>query len=144
MLWSDNFAREDRTGDQHDAYSIAAWLSHADRDGSLAGFLKPNLTEDENRVARVEGWILGVPGLIRKEDRIRLAKITSNNQLTLPKSVVSEFPGIEYFDVANENGRIVLTPVNPLQADTVRAKLAALGVTDTDIADAVARARKNE
>ncbi len=40
-LWSRSFAREGRTSDQHDAYSIAAWLSHADRDGSLATFLNP-------------------------------------------------------------------------------------------------------
>ena len=33
-------------GDQHDAFSIAAWLSRADRDGSLAAFLKPDLTPD--------------------------------------------------------------------------------------------------
>jgi len=59
-LWSRGFAREGRTGDQHDAYSVAAWLSHADRDGSLAAFLKPNLTPPERTVARVEGWILGV------------------------------------------------------------------------------------
>ena len=52
--------RADRTGDQHDAYSIAAWLSRADRDGSLAAFLKPALTPPERTVARVEGWILGV------------------------------------------------------------------------------------
>ncbi len=30
-LWSRGFAREDRTGDRHDAFSIAAWLSRADR-----------------------------------------------------------------------------------------------------------------
>jgi hypothetical protein len=41
-LWSRSFAREDRNGDQHDAYSIAAWLSRADRDGSLAALLKPD------------------------------------------------------------------------------------------------------
>ncbi len=63
-LWSRSFARESRTGDQHDAWSIAAWLSRADWDGSLAGFLDPNLTPPERSVARVEGWILGVPGLI--------------------------------------------------------------------------------
>ncbi len=73
-----------------------------------------------------------------------LTKLTSKNQLTLPKSVVSDFPGIEYFYVANENGRIVLTPVNLLQADTVRAKLAVLSVTEADIADAFAWARKYE
>lgn len=60
-LWSSSFARADRTGDQHDAYSIAAWLSRADQYGSLATFLKPNLTPPERAVAQVEGWILGVP-----------------------------------------------------------------------------------
>jgi len=64
-LWSRNFAREGRTGDQHDAYCISAWLSRADNDGSLAGFLNPHLTAPERSLARVEGWILGVPGLIR-------------------------------------------------------------------------------
>jgi hypothetical protein len=64
-LWSRGFANEGRTGDQHDAFSIAAWLSRADREGSLAAFLKPDLAPPERAVAHVEGWILGVPGLIR-------------------------------------------------------------------------------
>ncbi len=59
-LWSRSFTRADRTSDQHDAYSIAAWLSRADQDGSLATFLKPDLTPPERAVAQVEGWILGV------------------------------------------------------------------------------------
>ena len=59
-LWSRSFARADRTGDQHDAYSICAWLSRADHDGSLATFLKPDLTPSERAVAQVEGWIVGV------------------------------------------------------------------------------------
>ena len=59
-LWSRSFAREGRTGDQHDAYSIAAWLSRSDREGSLADLLDPNLTPPERTVALVEGWILGV------------------------------------------------------------------------------------
>ena len=59
-LWSRSFARADRTADQHDAYSIAAWLSRADQDGSLPTFLKPDLTPPERSVAQVEGWILGV------------------------------------------------------------------------------------
>jgi hypothetical protein len=63
-LWSHGFAKENRTGDQHDAYSVAAWLSRADRDGSLPAFLKPALTQSEREVAQVEGWILGVPGMI--------------------------------------------------------------------------------
>jgi hypothetical protein len=61
-LWSRTFDRQGRTADQHDAYCIAAWLSRADRDGTLAAFLKPDLTPPERTVAEVEGWILGVLG----------------------------------------------------------------------------------
>lgn len=59
-LWSRSFAREGRTSDQHDAYSVAAWMRRADRDGSLASFLDPNLSPPERTLARVEGWILGI------------------------------------------------------------------------------------
>jgi hypothetical protein len=59
-LWSGNFAREERNGDQHDAYSAAAWMRRADLDGSLAAFLNPSLATPEHAVAQVEGWILGV------------------------------------------------------------------------------------
>jgi hypothetical protein len=64
-LWSRTFACEARNPDQHDAYCIAAWLSRADRDGSLVAYLRPNPTPRGRAVAQVEGWILGVPGLIR-------------------------------------------------------------------------------
>jgi hypothetical protein len=62
-LWSRRFANEGRTADQHDAFCIAAWLSRADRDGTLGGFLKPDLSPAERTVAQVEGWILGCSGV---------------------------------------------------------------------------------
>ena len=71
-----------------------------------------------------------------------LAKLTSKNQLTLPKRVVADFPGARYFDVAKEEGRIVLTPVRTTSADAVRAKLSALGLSETDVTNAVAWARR--
>lgn len=70
-----------------------------------------------------------------------LAKITSKNQLTLPKAVVSAVGSAEYFDVEVRHGQIVLTPVRIQRGDAVRAKLAELGVGDADIADAVQWAR---
>ena len=73
-----------------------------------------------------------------------LAKLTSKNQLTLPKAVITDFGGTEYFDVTSENGRIVLTPVRVNRADAVRAKLAELGLSEADIADAVEWARRGE
>ena len=79
-----------------------------------------------------------------KEEPVMLAKLTSKNQITLPKSVVSSFEGTEYFDVTNEKGRIVLTPVRLTKADAVRSKLADLGISEADVADAVAWARRRQ
>ena len=73
-----------------------------------------------------------------------LAKITSKNQLTLPKSIVTSIPKTDYFEVEVENGRIMLTPVRMQQADAVRAKLDALGINDQDVLDAIQWARKNQ
>src|SRR6185369_17545734 len=70
-----------------------------------------------------------------------LAKLTSKNQLTLPKAVVTAVGAAEYFDVEVHQGQIVLTPVRIQRGDAVRAKLAALGLTDADVADAVGWAR---
>lgn len=70
-----------------------------------------------------------------------LAKLTSKNQLTLPKSVTQAVGPAEYFDVQTRNGEIVLTPVRIQRGDAVRAKLAELGLTEADIGDAVAWAR---
>jgi hypothetical protein len=70
-----------------------------------------------------------------------LAKLTSKNQLTLPKAAVEAVGAVEYFDVAVREGQIVLTPVRIQRGDAVRAKLAALGLADADVADAVRWAR---
>ncbi len=65
-----------------------------------------------------------------------LAKLTSKNQITLPKAVVSAVDAAEYFDVVVENGRIVLTPVRVQRAQAVRDKLQQLGITEQDVEDA--------
>ena len=73
-----------------------------------------------------------------------LARITSKNQLTLPKSIVTSLPKTDYFEVEVENGRIMLTPVRMQQVDAVRAKLEALGINDQDVLDAIDWARKSQ
>lgn len=75
---------------------------------------------------------------------VMLAKLTSKNQLTLPKSIVTSIPKTDYFEVEVENGRIMLTPVRMQQADAVRAKLDALGISDQDVLDAIEWARKSK
>ncbi len=71
-----------------------------------------------------------------------LAKLTSKNQLTLPKSITTAVGATQYFDVEASNGCIVLTPVRIQRGDAVRAKLAELGLAERDVADAVAWVRQ--
>ena len=71
-----------------------------------------------------------------------LAKLTSKNQLTLPKAVTKAIGPVQYFDVQTRDGQIVLTPVRIQQADAVRAKLAEVGLQARDVSDAVTWARR--
>ena len=58
-LFHRRYVKEDRTADEHDAFSVAAWLSEMDRRGTLDYYFKPPLSLTELRKARLEGWILG-------------------------------------------------------------------------------------
>ncbi len=71
-----------------------------------------------------------------------LAKLTTKNQITLPKDLVRQLEPTEYFDVQLENGRLVLTPVKPRNVGAVREKLETLGITEADVGEAIRWARK--
>jgi len=75
-----------------------------------------------------------------------LAKKTTKNQLTLPKEIADKFPGVDLFDATVERNRIVLVPVKvtPItqSLEGIRDKMEKLGITEGDVADAVAWARK--
>jgi len=73
-----------------------------------------------------------------------LAKVTVKNQLTLPKAVVNQFKGVEYFDVSTDGNSITLRPLQRSRADEVREHLAQIGITEQDIKDAIAWARRTE
>jgi antitoxin component of MazEF toxin-antitoxin module len=70
-----------------------------------------------------------------------LAKITSKNQLTLPKSLTQAVGATEYFDVEVRGGQLILTPVRIQRGDAVRAKLDELDLSEEDMFAAVAWAR---
>ncbi len=71
-----------------------------------------------------------------------LAKLTSKNQLSLPKAVVNSVGNSEYYDIEVKAGKIILTPVRIQHADAVREKLKDLKITDKDIKEAIEWARK--
>lgn len=59
-LYKRRYPKQDRSADEHDAWSIAAWLRDADQRGILDRYFHPPLTLPEQKRARLEGWILGV------------------------------------------------------------------------------------
>ncbi len=75
-----------------------------------------------------------------------LAKRTYKNQITLPKEVLKDFPGVEYFDVCSRDGKILLNPVSVVPSGerlaAVREKIRSLGLTEQDLQDAVRWSRK--
>ena len=73
-----------------------------------------------------------------------LAKMTVKNQLTLPKAVAIRFKGVEYFDISTDGDSIILRPLQRSRVDEVWAHLDKLGITEQDVTDAVAWARKAE
>lgn len=72
-----------------------------------------------------------------------LAKLTSKNQLTLPKAVVEQVRA-DYYSVRTDGQSIVLTPVKLGGLEAVQEKLATLGITEKDVTAAVTWARKQK
>jgi len=70
-----------------------------------------------------------------------LAKMTSKNQITIPKAISKQFDCV-YFDIRTEDNTIILVPVNLDAAEQARVKLEEMGINDGDIEDAVAWARR--
>lgn len=69
------------------------------------------------------------------------ARLTAGDRLTVPSAALTAVGPADHFDVTVENGRLVLTPVRASRADTVRAKKVGLGLSETDVGDAVEWAR---
>ncbi|MFT5396712.1 MAG: hypothetical protein ACI85N_001917 [Gammaproteobacteria bacterium] len=59
-LYKRRFCKQNRSPDEHDAWSIAAWIKEADKRGILDRYFIPPLMSNERKKAELEGWILGV------------------------------------------------------------------------------------
>lgn len=75
-----------------------------------------------------------------------LCKMTSKNQITLPKELVKQWPGQVYFEAQVEEGKIILVPVSvqPIESPelgAIRNKIASLGLDEDLISDIVAEAK---
>jgi hypothetical protein len=73
-----------------------------------------------------------------------IAKKTTKNQITLPKKIAEQFPGYEYFEISTEGGRIILRPVDLEALAKVQRKLKELGITESEVREAVEWARERD
>jgi hypothetical protein len=52
--------KKNYTADEHDAMCVAKWLKDMDDRGILSTYFNPPLTDEERKIVKLEGWILGV------------------------------------------------------------------------------------
>ena len=69
-------------------------------------------------------------------------KITPNNQITSPDQIASQVEAAGYTNVEVDSTAIVLTPVLAQSVEAVRDKLIASGISEKDVTDACAWARR--
>jgi bifunctional DNA-binding transcriptional regulator/antitoxin component of YhaV-PrlF toxin-antitoxin module len=73
-----------------------------------------------------------------------LAKITTKNQITIPKKIIDQLPDVKYFDVELKKGLVLLKPLRVYDAnlEKIRLKLKKLGLNENSVKEAIQWARK--
>ena len=59
-LYKRRYPRADRGEGAHDAYAVVRWMQDLQQRGVLSEYFEPPLSPDEQSLAQLEGWILGV------------------------------------------------------------------------------------
>ena len=72
-----------------------------------------------------------------------LAKLTAKNQITIPKKIMAQLPAVSHFDVAFEDGVVVMKPVAIYETnlEQIRGKVKKLGLSPDSVREAVQGAR---
>ena len=72
-----------------------------------------------------------------------LAKMTSKNQITIPKKIMDQMPSVKYFEVELKDGKIELKPLRVYETDLdkIRSKMKNLGLKPNSVREAVEWAR---
>lgn len=73
-----------------------------------------------------------------------LAKVTTKNQITIPKKIIDQLPDVKYFDVEFKEGLVLLKPlrVYDVNLEQIRSKLKKLGLEENSVKEAIQWARK--
>ena len=68
-----------------------------------------------------------------------LVKITSKNQITIPKRLADKLQDVKYLDAQYRDGALVLRPVQTYETDldTIRSKMEKLGLGEESVQEAM-------
>ena len=72
-----------------------------------------------------------------------LAKMTSKNQITIPKKIIVQLPDVEYFEVELKDGVVMLKPLKTYDTslERIRTKVKKLGLQENTVKEAIEWAR---
>jgi len=72
-----------------------------------------------------------------------LAKMTSKNQITIPKKIIEQLPDVEYFKVELKDGVVMLRPLKTYDTslEGIRTKVKKLGLQENTVKEAIEWAR---
>jgi bifunctional DNA-binding transcriptional regulator/antitoxin component of YhaV-PrlF toxin-antitoxin module len=77
-----------------------------------------------------------------------LAKITSKNQITIPKKIIEKMPDVKHFDLELKDGVVIMKPIRfyDTNLEQIRGKIKKLGLTEDSVAEAIkwAKSKKSE
>ena len=68
-----------------------------------------------------------------------LAKITSKNQITIPKKIIDKIPDVKHFDIEFKDGVVILKPIKLFDTNLhqIRSKIKKLGLKEDSVAEAM-------
>jgi bifunctional DNA-binding transcriptional regulator/antitoxin component of YhaV-PrlF toxin-antitoxin module len=72
-----------------------------------------------------------------------LSKMTSKNQITIPKKIIEQLPDVEYFKVELKDGVVMLRPLKTYDTslERIRTKVKKLGLQENTVKEAIEWAR---
>jgi hypothetical protein len=72
-----------------------------------------------------------------------LAKLTSKNQITIPKKIMDQIPEASYFEVELREGAVILRPLRTYSTslNSIRSKVKDLGLKPDSVREAIEWAR---
>jgi bifunctional DNA-binding transcriptional regulator/antitoxin component of YhaV-PrlF toxin-antitoxin module len=72
-----------------------------------------------------------------------LAKLTSKNQITIPKKIIDQIPEARYFEVELRDGAVVLKPLRTYSTSlaAIRSKVKNLDLSPLSVREAIKWAR---